>query len=171
MMTSVNKATDVGKALSREHRQKMVQHAKIVPVMTKEERVKAIGEVNEFSNDVVATYMAKYAEEIFEPKRILDDGDWLVTYREPDQRFEFYKEGRGNIKWLSPTMNKIYLFIADPSSFTDEQLLQYKMYANAFFTGVSSVEILKGGQRITNKKNVEVMVPRDFLSSVTSRES
>jgi len=52
--------------------------------MTKEERVRAIGEVNEFSNDIVATYMAKYAEEIFEPKRILDDGDWLVTHREPD---------------------------------------------------------------------------------------
>ena len=47
-------------------------------------------------------YMSRHAEEIFEPKRILDNGDWLKYYREPDQRFEYYKQGKGNIKWLSP---------------------------------------------------------------------
>ena len=67
----------------------------------------------------MVTYMSKYAEQIFEPKRILDEGDWLRRHREPDQRFQYYKEGRGNIKWLSPSKNKIYLFIAD-KTFTRE---------------------------------------------------
>jgi len=70
----------------------------------------------------MATYMTRYCEEIFEPKRILDDGDWLARYREPDQRFEYYKQGKGNIQWLSPGKNKIYLFIADKNSFTREQI-------------------------------------------------
>ena len=96
----------------------------------------------------MATYMARYAEEIFEPKRIVDSGDWLKSYKEPDQRFEFYKQGKGNIKWLSPNKDKIYLFISDPKSFTDEQIAKYQKYANAFFMGVKSVEIIKGGQVI-----------------------
>ena len=61
------------------------------------------------------TYMTKYAEEIFEPKRVLTNGDWLKSYREPDQRYEYYKRGNGNIKWLSPNKNKIYLFMVDDS--------------------------------------------------------
>ena len=73
----------------------------------------------EFPDDRMMIYMSRHAEEIFEPKRILDGGDWLNSYREPDQRFEYYKQGKGNIKWLSPGKNKIYLFISD-NSFTNE---------------------------------------------------
>lgn len=81
----------------------------------------AIGDENTFADDRMMIYMSRHAEEIFEPKKILDDGDWLVSYREPDQRFEYYKQGKGNIKWLSPAKNKIYLFISD-NSFTKEQI-------------------------------------------------
>ena len=93
----------------------MNEHSNIVPVVSEKKRLTAIGNVNEFRSDKVCTYMSKYAEQIFEPKRILDNGDWLVTNREPDQRFEYYKQGKGNIKWISQTKNKIYLFIADKS--------------------------------------------------------
>ena len=78
-----------------------------------------MGSERDFVDDRVCTYMTKYAEEIFEPKRILTDGDWLKTYREPDQRYEYYKRGNGNIKWLKEGKDKIYLFICD-DSFTDD---------------------------------------------------
>lgn len=77
-----------------------MKHATIKPVMTKQQRALAVGSERDFVDDRVATYMTKYAEDIFEPKRILTDGDWLKSYREPDQRFEYYKRGNGNIKWL-----------------------------------------------------------------------
>ena len=98
----------------------MVVHKNIKTVVSKEMRVKAVGTKEDFPEDAMAKYMTAHAEEIFEPKRILDSGDWLKAYREPDQRFEFYKRGNGNIKWLAPGKNKIYLFIADTDSFTDE---------------------------------------------------
>ena len=116
--------SSIGKALSVEHYERMIAHADIVPVVTKQARKLAIGNVREFPSDPMVTYMSKHAEDIFEPKRVLTDGDWLKTYREPDQRFEYYKQGKGNIKWLSSTKNKIYLFIAD-DSFTNEQIKQY----------------------------------------------
>jgi len=84
MVTAANTTSGVSKALSEDHRKKMVKNAKIVPVMNKEQRKGAIGDLLEFPQDVVNTYMTKYAEEIFEPKRILSNGDWLKSYREPD---------------------------------------------------------------------------------------
>ena len=89
--------SNVGKALSLEVATRMIEHAKINTVMSKEARLKAVGSLDDFPRDVVTTYMTKYCEEIFEPKRILTDGDWLKRYREPDQRFEYYKNGNGNI--------------------------------------------------------------------------
>ena len=56
----------------------------------------AVGTEADFPRDRVVTYMTKYAEEIFEPKRILTNGDWLKTTREPDQRYEYYKRVVGN---------------------------------------------------------------------------
>ena len=107
------------RALSDEHACRMLEHEDIDPVCTKKKRKLAIGDENDFADDKMMIYMSRHAEEIFEPKRILDDGDWLNSYREPDQRFEYYKQGKGNIKWLSPCKNKIYLFISD-NSFTNE---------------------------------------------------
>ena len=78
-----------------------------------------MGTESDFPDDRVVRYMTKYAEDIFEPKRILTNGDWLKTTREPDQRYEYYKRGNGNIKWLNATRNKIHLFIVD-DSFTAE---------------------------------------------------
>ena len=74
----------VGKALSERHARAMARHAVIQPVMTKAQRQKAVGTVQDFPNDAMVTYMTKNAEEIFEPKRILSSGDWLKTQREPD---------------------------------------------------------------------------------------
>lgn len=75
---------EVGKALSYEHMSKMIKHRAIVPVMKKEQRVKACGTIRDFPDDPMVTYMTKYAEQIFEPKRILTSGDWLKTQHEPD---------------------------------------------------------------------------------------
>ena len=69
----------------------------------------------------MAKYMTKYLEQIFEPKRILSKDDWLNKNREPDQYFESYRQGHGNIKWLAPTANKIFLLAPD-DSFSAEQL-------------------------------------------------
>ena len=98
----------------------MELHTKIETVMSSQARSAAIGDINEFPHDAMVTYMSRYAEHIFEPKRILSDEDWLKSNREPDQRFDYYKHGNGNIKWLSPEKNCIYLFIADDNSFTNE---------------------------------------------------
>ena len=154
----------VGKALSEWHAYRMIEHEDIEPVMSKEARKLAVGDVNDFPEDAVCTYMTKYAEKIFEPKRILSSGDWLKRYREPDQRFCYYKQGKGNIKWLSPTKNKVYLFICD-NSFTKQQIAQYKMYAEAFFTGVAAVEIIKAGGPIPGQyeRGGQKKVPADFL--------
>ena len=80
-----------------------------------------MGSTKDFPEDAMAKYLTKYAEQIFEPKRILSNGDWLNRNREPDQYFENYRQGHGNIKWLSPTANKIFLFVPD-DSFEDEQI-------------------------------------------------
>ena len=163
------------KALSDEHACRMMEHEDIDPVCSKKKRLLAIGDENEFPNDPMMIYMSRHAEEIFEPKRILDEGDWLNRYREPDQRFEYYKQGKGNIKWLSPGKNKIYLFISDSDSFSNEQIRQYQKYASAFFLGAKAVEVIKAGQVIPGQSaNIHNprRVPQDFLKSqVTSREA
>lgn len=148
--TKANRPTvaNVGKALSLEHATRMIEHAEINTVMSKQARLRAVGSESDFPEDAMAKYLTRYAEEIFEPKRVLSDGDWLKRFREPDQRFEYYKNGNGNIKWVSPTKNKIYLFIADKSSFTDEQIAKYRLYCSAFFHGMASIEILRAGAKI-----------------------
>ena len=83
----------------------MIEHRDINTVMTKQARRLAVGTEADFPEDPMSKYITKYCEEIFEPKRILNDGDWLKSYREPDQRFEYYKKGNGNIKWVSPSKN------------------------------------------------------------------
>ena len=40
-----NKAVKVGRALSQVHARKMAQHAVIAPVMTKQQRLKAVGTI------------------------------------------------------------------------------------------------------------------------------
>ena len=110
--------SEVGRALSINHAKRMKAHTGKKTVMTEEQRIRAIGPMDEFSHDPVTTYMSVHAEEVFEPKRILSKGDWLSKHREPDQRFENYKQGKGHIVWLSPGKNMIYLFISD-NSFTN----------------------------------------------------
>lgn len=62
----------------------MIEHADINTVASKAMRCKAVGSEADFAHDKMATYMTRYAEEIFEPKCILADGDWLREFREPD---------------------------------------------------------------------------------------
>ena len=94
----------VGKALSAWHKKRMVENAKlgIDPVMKENQRQAAIGSQNDFCDDIVTTYMTRYAEEIFEPKRVLQSTEWLAMQREPDQYFSSYKAGKWNIKWVKP---------------------------------------------------------------------
>ena len=66
----------------------------------------------------------KYAEEIFEPKRILSCLDWLGSMKESDQFYESYKQGKGNIKWVDQNRNKIHLFACD-DSFTNAQMAAF----------------------------------------------
>ena len=51
---------------------------------------------------------------MFEPKRILDEGDWLAVKKELGQTFEEFLKSptRNNI---TPKRSKIYLKITDPS--------------------------------------------------------
>ena len=72
------------KALSDEHACRMDEHESIKPITTRKKRALAIGDELEFPDDQMMIYMSRHAEEIFEPKRILDEGDWLKSYREPD---------------------------------------------------------------------------------------
>ena len=161
--------TNIGKALSLEVATRMIEHKDINTVMSKQARLKAVGSVDDFPRDVMTTYLTKYCEEIFEPKRVLTDGDWLKRYREPDQRFEYYQRGNGNIQWVGPNKNKIYLFIADPDSFTEDQLAKFKLYCSAFYHGIAGVEILKAGSKIPGKGDKKV--PANFLESeIESRE-
>ena len=91
-----------GKALSLEHARRMAEHAKINTVVSYKMRSKAVGTTGDFPEDVMAIYLTQFAEEIFEPKRVLTDSDWLKKNREPDQRFEYYKKGQGSsVRWLT----------------------------------------------------------------------
>ena len=68
------------------------------------------------------TYMTENAEAIFEPKRILTNGDWLKSYREPDQFYTNYaKTNNGSITWFGGARNKLYVFPMD-SSFKEEDI-------------------------------------------------
>ena len=98
-------------------------------------RQDAVGTTRDYPEDTVVTYLTKHAEEIFEPKRILTNGDWLKSFREPDQFFSKYKNcNNGSHKWIEPTKNKLYLFMMD-DYFTEADVQKYKKYAQAFFPG------------------------------------
>ena len=127
---------------------RMLDNKAIKPVMNKADRLKAVGSEVDFPLDPMTTYMTKYAEEIFEPKRITDEYDWLNKYREGDQYYEHYKKGKGNIQWVRPGKDKIYLLFADKTSFTQEQTNALLLYARAFFYGAAGVEIINAGERI-----------------------
>ena len=51
-----------GKALSKWHADRMEKHKDINTVMTKQARKLAVGADNDFPNDPVVTYMARFAE-------------------------------------------------------------------------------------------------------------
>ena len=46
-------------------------------------RKDALGKKSDFEADDLLNSLALYAEEVFEPKRILTDKDWLKSYKEP----------------------------------------------------------------------------------------
>lgn len=117
------------------------------------------------------TYMTKFAEEIFEPKCILSNTDWLNRYREPDQRFDNYRKDQTNkVKWVTQKRNKIYLYAP---SFNHDHLKKYRSYAEAFFMGIAGVEVLKPGAvipgPINENKTNPARAPADFLESQTER--
>ena len=134
------------------------------PVADLKRRKEAGGKKTDFPNDGLITYLTKHAEEIFEPKRILTDDDWLKHYREPDQFFETYKKARGSIVWISPTKNKLYLFMMD-HSFSASNCEKYRKYAAAFFPG-SVVQLIKQGDDVPSayeRKAMRTKVPDNFF--------
>ena len=90
--------------------------------------------------------MTKHAEQIFEPKRVITNGDWLKSFREPDQYFETYKNAKQGVIWIGPGKNKLYLFMMD-SSFADEDVKKYMKYASAFFPG-TEVACMREGMEV-----------------------
>ena len=60
----------------------MIENADQNTVVSKKQRLKAVGDELDFLDDPMMTYMTKHVEDIFEPKRILNDEDWLKKNRE-----------------------------------------------------------------------------------------
>jgi len=56
---------NVGKALSLEHANRMIEHADINTVMNKQSRLRAVGTEADFPEDPMAIYMTRFCEEIF----------------------------------------------------------------------------------------------------------
>ena len=127
--------------LSQWHQDRADRNAKINPFTPKEKRVQACGNDMEFPSDKTSIFMIRNAEKMFEPKKIIDNGDWLVSQREGHQMFDHYKRGLGNIKWINPRNNKVYLMLID-DTFKDTDVAKYKKYAQAFFPG-AVIDILK----------------------------
>jgi archaemetzincin len=48
----------------------------------KEDRLAALGTSSDFPQDKLISYMAENAETLFEPKKIKDEGDWLLFHKE-----------------------------------------------------------------------------------------
>ena len=115
----------------------------------------------------MATYLTKYAEEIFEAKCITAKTDWLAIHREPDQRFLNYKnDPTSKVKWITNKKNKLYLYAP---SLNQDMVKSYRAYAQAFFTGVAGVSVLKPDQIIPGPMNENkpnpARVPADFIQS------
>ena len=53
------------------------------PVVNIKRRKDALGKKSDFETDALLNSLALHADEIFEPKRILSDKDWLKSYKEP----------------------------------------------------------------------------------------
>ena len=61
------------------------------------------------------TFLADNAESLFEPKKIKDSGDWLLSQKEGRQSYKWYADGNGGHKWLGGERQTIYLFCIDDS--------------------------------------------------------
>ena len=113
-------------------------------VVDRAKRKEAAGRTTDFRDDKLITYLTENAEEIFEPKRILSGGDWLKSFREPDQFYSKYAmSNNGSHKWISPGANKLYLFMMD-NKFKETDINVYKKYAAAFFPGAEA-DVLREG--------------------------
>jgi hypothetical protein len=66
----------------------------------KEDRLVAVGDSSDYPEDSLLNYMTSNAETLFEPKKILDDVDWLLKYKEGRQTFKWYASGNGGHKWI-----------------------------------------------------------------------
>jgi hypothetical protein len=87
--------------------------------------------------------MTEKAETLFEPKRILTSGDWLVSHKEAKQSYDWYSKGNGGHKWIGGDRKTVYLFCID-DTITEDNAKKYKMYAEAMFDG-AKIEIAREG--------------------------
>ena len=104
-------------------------------VVDLKKRKDAARKINDFPKDHLITNLTENAEKIFEPKRIGTIGDWLKSYKEPDQFYKKYAGSMNNsFKWIRPAQNKPYLFMVD-DKFKQADIENYMKYAGAFFPG------------------------------------
>ena len=108
--------------------------------------------------------MVSNAETLFEPKAILDCGDWLLSHKEGKQSFDYYYEGNGGHKWLGGQRSTIYLFCID-ETITKTNSDKYKLYAEAMYPG-AKITVIRQGEKLPNGvtlKNGGAEMPKNFL--------
>lgn len=77
---------------------------------TKSLRMQAVGPS---INDKIIDTLCKEAETLYIPKKIKNDGDWLVSHKEKGQPLSTYHTKAPVIKWSNPGYNTIILYMLD----------------------------------------------------------
>ncbi|CDW79333.1 archaemetzincin-2 isoform x1 [Stylonychia lemnae] len=100
-------------------------------ICNKQQRLEAIGDFRQ-CKDKCLKHILTNAEKLFQPKKIHQQGDWLISNKEKNQTFESYqKPGVKNL--VTPQRNKIYIFVIDPK--IDNQFAEkLRKYCTAFYT-------------------------------------
>jgi len=134
------------------------------PVRSKAERTQAVNK--EDFNDPIIKYLTEEAENLFEPKRIYNGGDWLASHKEKGQTYGMY-QGSKYVNYVTPKKNTIYLFLLNDDISKDriDTLVRYTL---AFYTSMN-VKILRPGDMIPGK---DKRIPKDFIDyyNIKTRE-
>ena len=105
----------------------------------RQKRIEAIGNIAGCKDKVLKGILMN-AEKLFEPKRIIDSGDWLMSHKEPGQTYEDYQKPNAK-NTVTKQRSKIYIFAIDPT-ISEDFLSKLKLYCEAFYTGLT-VEIMR----------------------------
>ena len=127
---------------------------------TKAFRLKAVGAP---IKDKIIDTLAKEAETIYIPKKIKEDGDWLVSHKEKGQPLSAYTPQSQVIKWSNSKYNTVILYMLD-NEVPEDMIGALKLYCDAFFTGCN-IKIKKPGDEWDTGKHL----PQDFITENTLR--